>query len=91
MAWRNAFETMATEGTLKRLLSNLTYPKDTAGRPRVIVENTVAVVAYPGASSTFGTARPLYDVSAQFMVDERDHLRNAMRANYQRSTQRWTY
>ena len=91
MAWRNAFELMATESTLLRILHNLSFPKDPSGRQRIIVDNQPTVSVLTANSGDSATRRPWHDINAQFMVDEREHMRNAMRANYQRSVDRWTY
>lgn len=48
---------MATESTLKRILREVSFPKDAQGHLRVIVDNQQAVTAYVGNSSTRAALR----------------------------------
>ena len=90
MALRNAFELMATEGTLRKLLDAMTFPKDVAGRQRVVVDGTVTTVtsAYWGNNNTAPT---YYSTGAPTAIDAREAQRQASLTAGLISRQKWTY
>lgn len=100
MALRNLFDGLATEGTLQRLLRAVTFSKDPADRLRVAVDSSIGLTAtvsgtvttnnLVGNSATNLAQRNWYDATSTNMVDEREFLRHAMRANYQRNMARWS-
>lgn len=96
MALRNAFEAMATEGTLRRILAAVSFSRDSSDRMRVVVDNAPQAIVYVGNSSTSinaaGLQRTMFDASAIYMVDEREQQRvQSEQAFNQVRTQRWSF
>lgn len=91
MGLRNAFEEVATDSLLRRLLNNINFAKDINDRLRVIIDNNPMMVLYKGNSSTAGTYRNWYDPNALFVTDDREHLQMQYKSDAKRSRERWTY
>lgn len=91
MALRNAFEGIATELTLRRLLNAMNFAKDPQDRMRVVLENETNTNVRRISLWSWGTyaQRYLTDGSVN-SVDPREPLAMQMRSNfnYVRNT-RW--
>lgn len=90
MTLRNAFDSLGTEGMLRRILSAVTFAKDTNDRLRVTVDSgtvsTLQQISW-GANATWPT---YYGVGSPNSVDQRDIYRTALRANAMQARQhRW--
>ena len=99
---RNAFEGVATEGTLRRLLNALNYAKDLNDRMRVVVDTmptttvtgtVTAVTALNGIAFGSSNVAPAHFASgAPNAFDAREQQMILMRSNFQQArTQRWTF
>lgn len=91
MTLRNAFEDVATDALLRRLLNNVNFAKDINDRMRVIVDNTLSLYQYRANSTTANTYRNWYDPNAINMVEDREQLQMQYKGDAKRSRERWTY
>ena len=93
MALRNAFEAVATESTLRRLLAVASYARDVNARLRVVIYNAPPALLYRANSRDPTVNRhPFGDVNAVFMVDEREQQRVQSEQSFnQVRTQRWSF
>ena len=94
MTLRNAFEELATETTLRKLVKAVTFARDLNQRLRVVVDSgSISVTGGPylNGSTTAGTYRSWYDVSATFSVEQREIERQASLQRGMISRQKWTY
>jgi len=93
MALRNAFEGIATESTLRRLLEHLRFAKDGSDRLRVSVDNNPQVVVYSNNSATqlSGGASPLpFATSTWNVVDARHEMQELSLQSFQNTRNRWS-
>lgn len=93
MALRNAFDYIATEGTLRRLLEQLRFAKDPADRLRVQVDGWPgSVIVYGnGSASTLGTtAITPYASTSWNIMDQRAEMQEASLQTFQVTRNRWT-
>lgn len=97
---RNAFDGLATESTLKRLISLLNFARDPQDRMRVIVDGgslaaTQAVranITYGDSNSGNGYVLWYATVGSPASTDPRDELRSTTKSlNQQTRNQKWTY
>lgn len=90
MALRNAFEELATETTLRKLVSAVTFARDINQRLRVVVDGTAVTVGtqYFGSSNVVPV---YYSTGAPMSMDARETQRLASIQAGQISRQRWTY
>lgn len=94
MALRNAFEAMATEGTLKTiaefLLSRREFARDAGDRVRAVLDSTSAIYtigSYWGNANTYPT---WYSTGAPTSMDPREQQAAQSQANFnQVRQQRW--
>lgn len=94
MALRNAFDNLATEGTLRRLLNNLNFSRTATDALRVNVDNTVTVTASLNMnnSATAGSIPIWYSQPSVVSIDQREGVRAQYRANaIAIRTGRWTF
>lgn len=95
MGLRNAFEELTTEGTLRALLRAINWPKDTVGRPRVIVDGgsiTVAQGPLLQSSGTAGQYRAWWDpYGATVSMEQREIERGQSIQRGILARQKWTY
>lgn len=95
MSLKNAFDGLATEGTLKRLISMLGFARDGQDRLRIIVEGTATTALYARNTTTnmSGSDSQIhYSSSTWNAIDARDPYRMQMtqRSDFIK-TNRWTY
>lgn len=98
---RNAFDLLATEGTLKQLLRQLSFARTNQDQLRVIVDGTpningtVVSSVYVGnnqASMVNAANQPiLWGNSAWNSVDARYAYGESLVGNYIQNRQRWTF
>lgn len=93
MALRNAFEGIATEGTLRRLLDQLRFSKDSADRMRVTVDAWpgTLVVYGNGSSAVLGSAAITpYSATSWNVMDARAEFQELSLQAAQIQRNRWT-
>lgn len=93
MTLRNAFGEIATEFTLRRLVDQLRFAKDSADRMRVIVDSAPQVTVWAqnnsaGMAST-ATAAP-YSASAWNAMDARAEMQELSQQTFQITRNRWS-
>jgi len=92
MALRNAFENVATEGTLRRILQLVNFARDANDRMRVVVDSgTISGLNQINWGANNGQPS-YYSTGAPNSMDMRDMYRQAMRTNVIQTRQnRWTF
>lgn len=91
---RNAFDALATEGTLRQLVRQLLFAKDTQDRLRVIVDAQPAITIFSGNSSSSlqgaGQNPGPWTSSAWNVVDQRWDYGNGLNGVFNSTRSRWT-
>jgi hypothetical protein len=93
MALRNAFDLIATEGTLRKLLDQLRFSKDSADRMRVAVDTWPgSLVVYGNGSNTVmgSTAISPYASTSWNIMDARAEFQELSLQAAQIQRNRWT-
>lgn len=91
MALRNAFEGIATEGTLRRLLDQLRFAKDSSDRMRVVVDSAPQVTVWGGnSSSAVGNNTGAYSSSSWNAMDARAEMQEASQQTFYMTRNRWS-
>lgn len=96
---RNAFDLLATEGTLRQILRAITFPRNTQDVLRVNVDNTVTVsgtVAMNNAATGntmqgAGTHPAFWGAVSWNTVDARYAFGEQQIATYIQNRERWTF
>lgn len=93
---RNAFDALATEGTLRQLLRQLFFAKDTSDRLRVIIDNSPTMVVNAGNTASSmqgaGQAPGPWTNSSWNVVDQRWDYGNGLNGVFFNSNRnRWTF
>lgn len=101
MMLRNMFDMVATEGTLRQLLRQLTFAKDLQDRLRVTVDNTVAIgtvnnaVVNNAASTTVMQGAGLnpahWGANSWNTVDARYQYGEQQMFTFIQNRERWTF
>jgi hypothetical protein len=97
MALVNAFAEIATEATMRKILSAVTYAKDGSDQLRVSVVDslTSTILGHPRNDSTNGVngqTQAWFGPGTVFMVDEREQQRVQSEQQFnQVRTQRWSF
>lgn len=90
MTLRNAFEEMATEGTLRRILDNLRFARDINDRIQVVVSSGATDITAIRWGSNNSQAT-WYSTGAGSSMDQRENQRQLARANMLTARHsRWT-
>lgn len=94
MTLRNAFEEMATEGLIRRLMDQLRFARDSNDRMRVVIDNGPSVLVYTNntsASLVNATTQPApFSVSSWNVMDAREEFRDITLQSFQNQRNRWT-
>lgn len=97
MALKNAFEGLATDSGLKRILNLLTFARDSSDRIRVVVDNQPAVTSLTYNRNSIGsmngdTSTTWQSGTSWNVLDGREPLKmqHAQRADFVKRN-RWTY
>lgn len=93
MALRNAFEAIATEGTLRRLLDQLRFSKDSSDRMRVAVDTWPgSVVVYGNGTNAIVAATSItpYSGTSWNAMDARAEMQEMSLQAAQIQRNRWT-
>lgn len=91
MALRNAFEGLATESLLRRLLEQVRFAKDSSDRMRVTLDGAPQVTVWGGnANSTFGTGVAPYSASSWNVMDARADFQELSQQTFQITRNRWS-
>ena len=95
---RNAFDALATEGTLRNLLRQLTFAKTPTDQLRVIVENGLSIGQAPvfngnvNAAMTGAANQPQHWGPVSWnTVDARYQYGEQLVGNYIQNRERWTF
>lgn len=94
----NLFGELGLEGTLRKILSAVTFPRDSADRQRVVVDNTVPVSGT--VTSTVNAANTAGTIGASIIApfsqnswnnhDIREEYMVLTQQNFQVTRNRWT-
>lgn len=91
---RNAFDLLATEGTLRQILRQLTYAKTSSDQLRVNVDNQPAVTLQNSSTSTLmagAAVNPqLWGSTSWNTVDARYAFGEQQIMNFIQNRERWT-
>lgn len=94
MALRNAFEGIATEGTLRRLLEHVRFSKDSSDRLRVAVDtgSVTATVNMNNSTTSIaaGVSPSPYASTTWNIMDARADFQEASLQSFQITRNRWT-
>jgi len=94
MGLRNAFEEIATERTLRKLLEHMRFAKDSSDRMRVTVDNQPSVTVWSNNTGTAvagaGTQPGLFQPSSWNIMDGREEFREITQQTFQITRNRWT-
>lgn len=87
MALRNAFEAIATEGTLRRLLEQLRFAKDSSDRMRVTVDVMPTTTVTLNAGSAISAP---YAAGSWNLMDQRQEMQEMTLQTFQATRNRWS-
>lgn len=94
---RNAFDLLATEGTLRNLLRAVTFAKTSSDQLRVNVDNAITVTAANVYNSLTNASmmgannqQPHWGAASWNAMDARYPYGEALVGNYIQNRQRWT-
>lgn len=97
MTLRNAFEDVASDGLLRRLINNLNYARDVNDRMRVVVD-TGSVAVSSGTVTTVSTltnigltAGAFWTTGGPNSMDQRESARQQARMVFTQRRQMWTF
>jgi hypothetical protein len=94
MGLKNAFEEIATEGLLRRLMDQLRFSKDNADRMRIIVDNQPTFSMLTGNTTTSlvnAANSPLpFATNSWNIMDAREPMRDQSLMAFQVTRNRWT-
>lgn len=94
MGLRNAFEEMATESLLRRLIEQVRFSKDAQDRMRTTIDNQPPVSVYMFNTSTSianaSTQPGLFAASSWNVMDAREEFRDITLQSFQNTRNRWT-
>lgn len=96
MALRNAFDGVASERTLKRILQAVNFARDPQDRMRVVTDGSSSLSVSGSTVNLylgFNGATPLYYAAtgSPTSVDAREQLAAAAHANFNANRARWTF
>lgn len=95
MMLRNMFDMVATEGTLRQLLRQLTFAKDLQDRLRVSVDAIPAVTIYNASTVTTmqnaNTSPALWGATSWNTVDARYAYGEQQMFTFIQNRERWTF
>lgn len=92
MALRNAFEGLATESLLRRLLEQVRFAKDSADRMRVTLDGAPQVTVWGGntSSTISSTSHAPYAASSWNANDARAEMQELSQQTFQITRNRWS-
>lgn len=90
MTLRNAFEGVATDSNIKRLLQQLHFARDSADRLRVIIDQTLSVRVHDVAWGNNGGTPGYYASGAPMSMDSRETQRFIVRDAVIQNRNRWS-
>lgn len=92
---RNAFDYLATEGTLRQLVRQLLFSKDPQDRLRIVVDNSPTVMVYSGntlSNMQYAAVNPPHwSPSSWNIVDDRWEYGNGLNGVFNSTRSRWTF
>lgn len=94
MALRNAFEEMATESLLRRVLDALRFARDQQDRMRVVIDNQPNAGINMNNTTTSivnaGQQPSLFSPGSWNVMDAREEFRDISLQSFQNTRSRWT-